>query len=189
MRGGAVRALRKLAALAHLLSGAVVIGLVAAFAWSPLRGALGRAVDLPVARIALGACLAVLALGTLAASLAALLARRPPSCVHPGGDPDIEVSVAALESIARTAAEREDVMVESVRGRIGGKDRSRVRFTIEAIAFTDRGLAELARRVQSRVAAACDAMLGEKGVTAVVRFLPSKTTVISKEAPREQAQR
>ncbi len=97
------------------------------------------------------------------------------------------VTVGALEAIARAAAEREDVLVESVRGRVAGKDRSEVRFTIEAIAFTDTGLAELAGRVQASVERACDAMLGEQGVTALVRFLPSKTTIVTEEAPRERA--
>ena len=106
--------------------------------------------------------------------------------VRLGGDASIEVSVAALASIARVAAEREDIMVESVHGRVVGRDRNEVHFTIEAIAFVNDGLGELAARVQCQVNDACNAMLGVEGVTTLVRFLPSTTTVVSKEVSREQ---
>ena len=182
-----MRVLRKICAFVYLVAALAVLAMVTGLTFGPMTDRFDALLDLESVRIALAACLVILALGALATVIAAFAARREPDCVHPGGDPDIEVTVGALEAIARAAAEREDVLVESVRGRVAGKDRSEVRFTIEAIAFTDTGLAELAGRVQASVERACDAMLGEQGVTALVRFLPSKTTIVTEEAPRERA--
>ena len=53
--------------------------------------------------------------------------------------------------------------------------------TVEAIAFTDQGLDALAQRMQRRVETACEALLGTPGVVARIRFLPSKTTIVTKE--------
>ena len=72
-------------------------------------------------------------------------------------------------------------MIESVEGKIGGRGRDEVRLTIEAIAFTEEGLEPLADRMRQRVVDACERMLGTSGVTARVRFLPSKTTIVTKE--------
>ena len=58
--------------------------------------------------------------------------------------------------------------------------------TVEAIAFTEDGLTELAKRIQKSIERACDETLGASGATALVRFLPAKTTVVTKEVSRER---
>ena len=115
-----------------------------------------------------------------------MFARREPSCVHPAGERNIEVTLAALSSCARTAAERDDrVMVEHVEARVQGSDESRVRFKVDAIALDERDVASLAVAMQQRIEEACDTMLGTPGTTVRVRFLPSKTTVQTVEVSGE----
>ena len=115
-----------------------------------------------------------------------MFARREPSCVHPAGERNIEVTLAALSSCARAAAERDDrVMVERVEARVQGSDESRVCFKVDAIALDDRDVASLATAMQQRIEEACDTMLGTPGTTARVRFLPSKTTVQTVEVSGE----
>ena len=126
------------------------------------------------------------ALGVLAVFFRLMFARREPSCVHPAGERNIEVTLAALSSCARAAAERDDrVMVEHVEARVQGSDDSHVRFKVEAIALDDKDVAALATSMQQRIEKACDTMLGTPGTTARVRFLPSKTTVQTVEVSGE----
>lgn len=181
-----MRIFKKICALVYLLSAIVVLGLVTGLTYGPFTARFERLLDHPVAQVVLAVCLVLLALGALITVLAIFLARREPTCLNPGGNPDIEVSLSALDSTVRSAAEREGVLVESVRGRIFGRSRDQVRFTVEAIAFTDQGLTELAERVQASIEHACEQTLGASGVTALVRFLPAKTTVVTKEVPRER---
>ncbi len=193
--GDRVRVLGKIGALLYLVAAVVVTGVACGLGVAPAMGAIAepftRRLTLMLehmpARIALAACAAVLVLGVLITVIKAFLARRPPDAVHPAGDPDIQVTCAALTSIARAAAEAEGVMVESVKARVAGKDRSQIRFTIEAIAFIDHDLARYAAYIQERVQAACERMLGATGVTVSVRFLPSKTTIVTKEVSRDRA--
>lgn len=181
-----VRVFKKLCALVYLLSALAVLGLVTGLTYGPFTARFERLLDRPAAQVAIAVCLVLLALGALITVLAIFLARREPTCLNPGGNPDIEVSLSALNSTVRTAAEREDVLVESVSGRISGRDRDQVRFKVEVIAFTDQGLTELARRIQLRIERACEETLGVPGATALVRFLPAKTTVVTKEVPRDR---
>ena len=77
-------------------------------------------------------------------------------------------------------------VIEGVEGRIIGRDRDRARLLVEAIAFTDEGLAGLAHGIQQRVTDACTRLLGTAGIEVRVRFLPSKTTIIAREVPDER---
>ncbi len=177
-----MRAIRKLLAVVYLVAAATVLGL---FACSLARVPLGRIdglLELPGVRVALLALAALVGVGVLATVVATLAERPEPAGVRVGGNPDIEVSLDALTSAARrAAAEGEDVLIESVEGRVAGRDGAEVRLTIEAIAFTEAGLDRVARRMQQRVVEACEGMLGVPGVRARVRFLPSKTTIVTKE--------
>ena len=109
-----------------------------------------------------------MAIGVLLSFFRLMFARREPSCVHPAGERNIEVTLAALSSCARVAAERDDrVMVEHVEARVQGPDDSHVRFKVEAIALDDKDVASLATAMQR------------------VRCLPSKTTVETVEVSGE----
>ncbi len=194
-KGDRVRVLGKIGALLYLVAAVAVTGVALGSGIAPVMGTvaepftkrLALMLELMPARIALAICAAILLLGVLITVIRTFVTRRPPDAVHPEGDPDIQVTCAALTSIARAAAEAEGVMVESVKARVMGKDRSQIRFTIEAIAFTNSDLKRYAAYIQERVQAACERMLGATGVTVSVRFLPSKTTVVTKEVSRERA--
>lgn len=174
---------RKIALVVYLIAGIVVAGMFAGSLFGPLTGRFELILARPVVRLLVAVCLAVVALHLVATVVRLCVERPAPDCVHPGGNPDIEVSIEALASVACVAAADRDIMVESVDARVTGRERDAVRITVEAIAFTDTGLEGLAHRIQQRVADACESMLGTSGVTARVRFLPSKT--VTKEVPGE----
>ncbi|MCI7730957.1 alkaline shock response membrane anchor protein AmaP [Enorma burkinafasonensis] len=183
-----MRVLRKLCAFVYLLATIVVVGGMVAlrFGTARIQERLGSLLDRPAGSIALGVCLAIVALGVLITVIRLFAERRELTSVHPAGNPNLEVRISALSSVARTAAEELDVLVDRVRSRVTGRDGSQVLVTLELIAFTEVGLADLGARVQAHVTEACERMLGAPGVTVRIRFLPSKTTVI-KEDRREQA--
>lgn len=181
-----MRTVKKILAGIYLLAAVIALGTCALLMLNARVPRLHALMSQPAFRIMVCVAACLTAFGVLIQVLRTFFAPREPSCVRLGGDASIEVSVAALASIARVAAEREDIMVESVHGRVVGRDRNEVHFTIEAIAFVNDGLGELAARVQCQVNDACNAMLGVEGVTTLVRFLPSTTTVVSKEVSREQ---
>lgn len=190
-----MRVLGKIGALLYLVAAVVVTGVACGLGVAPAMGAIAEPftrrlalmLELLPVRIVLAVCATILMLGVLVTVIRTFVTRRPPDAVHPEGDPDIQVTCSALTSIARAAAEAEGVMVESVKARVMGKDRSQIRFTIEAIAFTSNDLKGYAAYIQERVQAACERMLGATGVTVSVRFLPSKTTIVTKEVSRERA--
>lgn len=177
-----MRAIRKIFAVIYLVACACVVAVLACRLMEVDLGRLERVLADPTGRIALLVFAAITGLGALVTVVRTFAERPEPTCVHPAGNPDIEVTLAALTSTARRAAPGSDeVLVESVEGRISGRDRSEVRITVEAIAFTDEGLEQIADRMRRRVTDACERMLGTTGVTARVRFLPSKTTIVTKE--------
>ena len=184
-----MRALKKICAILYLLSAIVVVGGFAClrFGTADVRARIAELLDRPAGGIALIVCLAVVGLGVVVTVIVALVERKPPASVHPAGNPNIEVRLAAVTSVARAAAQEEDVLVERVRSRVVGRDASQVRVTLELIAFSEIGLESLGKRVQLHVEDACNRMLGAEGVTAEIRFLPSKTTTIPKEVTHEQA--
>lgn len=172
-----MRIFKKACALIYLVATAAALGYLGCLLYPPFAARASELMERLPVRIALAVCAGIAALGALIVAVRALAARREPQAVHPGGNPDIEVTIAALESTARAAAEREDVLVEAVRCRVVGADGATARFWIDAIAFTDQGLASLAARVQARVEQACNALIGMPSTRCTVRFLPSKTTV------------
>ncbi|MBM6776830.1 hypothetical protein H7U34_06015 [Collinsella tanakaei] len=177
-----MRAFRKVLAVLFLMAGIVVCGVFAAERAGVPLSHIDRVLDTPAGHVASLVCAAIAGLGILVVAIMTLAERPEITCVHPAGNPDIEVSLTALASAARRAAPGEDdVLIESVEGRVAGKGRDEVRLTVEAIAFTDQGLDALAQRMQRRVETACEALLGTPGVVARIRFLPSKTTIVTKE--------
>lgn len=177
-----MRAIRKILAAIYLVASACVVAVLACRLMEVDLGRFERALESSAGRIALLVCAAITAAGALIMAIRAFAERSEPTCVRVAGNPSIEVTLAALASTARRAAPGgDDVMIESVEGKVSGRDRSEVRLTIEAIAFTDQGLDELACRMQQRVREACERLLGAEGVTCRVRFLPSKTTIVTKE--------
>ena len=177
-----MRALRRILALIYLLSGALVIAMFAGYLFSPAARNIEVLFQKPAVRIVLLVCMAILGLGTLVATMAH---RRVVTCVHPQANPDIEVSLAAIESVARSAAQDPTALIESVEGRVIGRDADQVRVHIDAIALGRDNLTERAQRIQGRVTHALDTMLGAAGATVCVRFLPSKTTITTQEVTRE----
>lgn len=182
-----MRLLKKFGAVLYLAAAIVVVGGFACTHFAPPL--LSRRIDMllshPGGRIVLIASLVIVGVGVLLSALVALFEQRPPSSVHPAGNPNIEVRLAALTSAARVAAQTEDILVEDVRARVVGHNEDQVRVVLEVIAFTDTGLEPLGRRIEERVRAACEQLLGATGVTVSVRFLPSKTTTVTREVSGE----
>lgn len=171
-------AFKKFCTVVYLVATALVLGCLLGLLYGPFMGRFQVLIASRGGRVFLVACCAVIAVGAAASACSVFLRRREPDCIHPAGHADIEVTCSALESAARAAASAEDVMVERVRVRAESRDDSAASVYIEAIAFVNEGLDELARRVQQRVRAACEQMLGVGDVSVRVRFLPSKTTEI-----------
>lgn len=174
-----MRVLKRALAIVYLAAAVVALGTLVCQFWGPYTYRFMLLMRDPMPRIVVTACGGVVALGVLVGFFRLMFARREPSCVHPAGERNIEVTLAALSSCARTAAERDDrVMVEHVEARVQGSDESRVRFKVDAIALDDRDVASLAAAMQQRIEEACDTMLGMPGTTARVRFcrprLPSR---------------
>ncbi len=181
-----MRVLKRLIAVIYLAAAVVALGTFAGLYWGPYTHRLMLMMRNPVARIAVTACGGLVAFGVLIGVVRLFVARREPRCVHPAGERDIEVTLSALCSCARAAAEQqEDVLIDAVEARVLGSDDSRVRFKIDAIALGDGDLKGTASRMQQRIEQACDTMLGAPGATARVRFLPAKTTVRTVEVSGE----
>ena len=181
-----MRVLKRALAIVYLAAAIVALGTFACLYWGPYTYRFMLLMLDPALRIVVTVCGAIVALGVLVGVGRLMFARREPSCVHPTGERSIEVTLAALSSCARAAAERDDrVMVEHVEARVQGSDESRVRFKVDAIALDDKDVVSLAAAMQQRIEEACDAMLGMPGTTARVRFLPSKTTVQTVEVSGE----
>ena len=177
-----MRVLKRALAIVYLAAAVVALGTLVCQFWGPYTYRFMLLMRDPLPRIVVTACGGVVALGVLVGFFRLVFARR----VHPAGERNIEVTLAALSSCARTAAERDDrVMVEHVEARVQGSDKSRVRFKVDAIALDDRDMASLATAMQQRIEEACDTMLGTPGTIARVRFLPSKTTVQTVEVSGE----
>lgn len=183
-----MRAIKKIIALVYLLAAVVLLGWVAIVMFTPWADELLYQTErFPlVSAIVCGVCLGIVALGVLVGFFRLFFSHREPDCVRSGDAEGVEVTLAAIESCARMAAPGDDdVMIENVDGRITGGDRSSVKLKIEVIAFTDTGLDALGARIRDRVITACGNMIGSADVTALVRFLPAKTTVHTVEVSDE----
>lgn len=172
---------KKLCAVVYLISCALALGTFAASLYGPAAGSVEALLEKPAFRIVLAVCLSVCALQALWVLLRVIIERPEPDCVRIDGADEVQVTLAAIESVARTAAREDDVLIEEVRGSIQGRDASGVRVAIDAIALTDSGLDELAERMRERVENALQTMLGTPASSVRVRFLPSKTTTVTKE--------
>lgn len=173
-----MRVFKKICALVFLLAAVGSLGFLGGLIHPATTGRFTELMGRLPLRVALVVCMALTALGVVTVVLRTLFQRRPISVVRLQGRSDIEVATDAVSSVARIAAEEAGVMVESVRCRAAAADVAGVRVEIEAIAFVDQGLSQLADRVQDAVRRACETLLGTSDVTVRVRFLPSKTTVI-----------
>lgn len=181
-----MRVLKRIIALVYLGAAVVSLGTFAGLYWGPYTHRFYLMMREPAARVVVTACGAVVALGVLIEAIRLMVGRREPACVHPAGNPDIEVTLAALESCAKTAAAATSgVLIDRVEGRVTGSDESHVRFKVDAVALEVSDLSAVAAAMQSRIEAACNDMLGTTGATARVRFLPSKTTVQTVEVSGE----
>ena len=165
-----MRVLKRALAIVYLAAAIVALGALVCQFWGPYTYRFMLLMRDPMPRIVVTACAGVVAFGVLLSFFRLMFARREPSCVHPAGERNIEVTLAALSSCARAAAECDErVMVEHIEARVQGSDESHV----------------LATSMQQRIEKACDTMLGTPGTTARVRFLPSKTTVQTVEVSGE----
>ena len=186
LKGARVRVLKRALAIVYLAASIVALGTLVCQFWGPYTYRFMLLLRDTMPRVVVTVCAAIVALGVLIGFFRLMFARREPSCVHPAGERNIEVTLAALSSCARAAAERDDrVMIERVEARVQGSDDSHVRFKVEAIALDDKDVASLATAMQQRIEEACDTMLGTPGTTTCVRFLPSKTTVQTVEVSGE----
>ena len=151
-----MRVLKRALATVYLAAAIVALGTLVCQFWGPYTYRFMLLLRDTMPRVVVTVCAAIVALGVLIGFFRLMFARREPSCVHPAGERNIEVTLAALSSCARAAAERDD-----------------------------RDVASLATAMQQRIEEACDTMLGTPGTTARVRFLPSKTTVQTVEVSGE----
>ncbi|MDY2777978.1 MAG: hypothetical protein SOU51_06325 [Collinsella sp.] len=176
----------KTAAAIYLLAGTAVAVALSATLFDPLKGRFEVLLANRIFRIALIVCLAICVLQMLYVLARIILDRPEPECVRPAGSDGVEVTVAALESVARSAARDRDALIEDVRCRVMGRDASALKVDIEAIALTDAGLDTLAARIRDRVDASLATLLGSVESTVRVRFLPSKTTTTTREVSGER---
>lgn len=180
-----MRRVRIFALIVYVLAGICVVGMFAGSLFGPYTARFAELLSLVWVRIALAVCLAIVCAQLIAVVVALIIDRPEPTCVRLEGNSDIEVSVDALTSVARVAATDPDILVEDIRARVVGRDKSEVQIHVDAIALVEHGLEGLARQVQQRVQEACERTLGTTGVSVSVRFLPSKTVTVTKEVAGE----
>ena len=163
-----MRVLKRALAIVYLAATIVALGTLVCQFWGPYTYRFMLLMRDPMPRIVVTACAGVVAFGVLLSFFRLMFARREPSCVHPAGERNIEVTLAALSSCARVAAERDDrVMVEHVEARVQGPDvlRSRLsRLTIRtwhlwlprcSSASKEPAIPCSARRVRPRASVFC----------------------------------
>ncbi len=180
-----MQALKRLIAIVYFLASALVLAAFGGYLFSPEARRIEVLFQKPVVRYVLLVCLIIVGLGVLIGTLRMLTSRRPVTCVHPHGNPNIEVSVGAIESVARQAAADPEALVEAVHSRVSGRDASEISVAIDAIALGRENLDVRAERMRERVQNACESMLGGESVSVTVRFLPSKTTIVTQEVAHE----
>lgn len=173
--------LKKACAIIYLLAFAVVLASFASSLAGPFSRDAAELLDLPAFQAFLAACMAICALQALYVLGRVVFDKPEPRCIHPQGVTDLEVTTSALEAVARTAARDEDVLVDRVLVRIRGRAHDALYVTIEAIALDDTALDVRAAAMRSRVEQAMRDMLGTSCASVRVRFLPARTTVVTKE--------
>lgn len=173
--------LKKAAASVYLVAGALVLCSFIGSLAGPFAPRFTELLELPAYQVLIIACAAICVLQMLYVLGCILFDRPEPRCVHPLGAPDFEVTIPALESVARTAAQQDDVLVDRVQVRIRGREANAVHITIEAIALEEEGLDAIAESMRHRVERALRDTLGASCSSVRIRFLPTRTTVVTKE--------
>ena len=106
-----MRVLKRALAIVYLAAAIVALGTLVCQFWGPYTYRFMLLMRDPMPRIVVTACGGVVAIGVLVSFFRLMFARREPSCVHPAGERNIEVTLAALSSCARAAAERDDRVI------------------------------------------------------------------------------
>ena len=181
----AVRILKRIVAVGYLLVCIVVLGGFGFLVFGPYQAQAAELFELFWVRVAAAICLCIVAVYSLVVILRLFFKRPDPTCVHPDGNPDIQITMGALRAVVEASAQDDELLIEQIRIRVKGHDHARAHVRIEAVALTNHDVSGLAQRVQARVDAACKDMLGTSDVTVQVRFLPSKTETFIKEASGE----
>lgn len=185
VRGGVLKQVRKFALVVYILAGVCVVAAFAGSLFGPYTSRFTELIGTPVGQAFIAACLIILSLQMLAVLIALLFDKPDPSCMRLDGNPDIEVSIDALISVAKTAAQNPDIMIENVDARVIGRDKATVRVRVEAIPLVEYGYEGLARQLQQRIQNELDHTLGVSGANVQVRFLPSKTITVTREVAGE----
>lgn len=173
--------LKKVGASVYLVAGALVLCSFIGSLAGPFAPRFAELLELPAYQVLMVVCAGVCVLQMLYVLGCILFDRPEPRCVHPLGTPDFEVTIPALESVARTAAQQDDVLVDRVQVRIRGREANAVHITIEAIALGEEGLDVIAESMRRRVERALRDTLGASCSSVRIRFLPTRTTVATKE--------
>ena len=171
--------LKKVAASVYLVAGALALCSFIGSLAGPFAPRFAELLELPAYQVLMVVCAGVCVLQMLYVLGCILFDRPEPRCVHPLGTPDFEVTIPALESVARTATQQDDVLVDRVQVRIRGRKANAV--TIEAIALEEEGLDAIAESMRHRVERALRDTLGASCSSVRIRFLPARTTVVTKE--------
>ena len=169
----------------YLLASVIVLGGTICLVFTSYADRMEELLEIDAARIVFAVCIGILVLYALILFFYMIFKRPEPKCVHPGGNEEIQITLKALESVVRASAPEDDMMVENIRIKVKGRDQGTARVRIEVIPLTNHGLEQMGERIQERVTTACENMLGTPGVEVRVRFLPSKTETIIKEASGE----
>lgn len=172
--------LKKVAASVYLVAGALVLCSFIGSLAGPFAPRFAELLELPAYQVLMVSCAAICVLQMLYVLGCILFDRPEPRCVHPLGTPDFEVTIPALESVARTAAQQDVVLVDRVQVRIRGREANAVHITIEAIAL-EEGLGVIAESMRHHVERALRDTLGASCSSVRIRFLPTRTTVVTKE--------
>ncbi|MBY4798205.1 hypothetical protein K6V98_07585 [Collinsella sp. AGMB00827] len=177
-----MRPIAKIAAVIYVLAAAAVIGLAVAQLDTDLsRRAAILLLQLPV-RISLMVCGAIVGIHALYMLLRVCFDHPEPAAIRLAEAPEIEVSLAALEGVSRLAAEDESgILVDRVLVSVRGRARDRVCVRLDAISLVGSNLAAQGKRMEERVTKAVARMLGTSVAEVHVRFLPTKTTIQTKE--------
>lgn len=176
-----MRRMRKIGVALYLIAAVVVTGLFTGSQFGPHTDRFNALLTVPWVRVLVFASACVVLIQMAVLLIAAIADRPEPAFLRLAGDARLEVALPALVSISRTAAERDDVLIEEVGAHVRGRDRSEAHIEIEAIALVDGDLAALGQEMQGSVQRACEQMLGVPGVSVRVRFLPSKTVTVTRE--------
>lgn len=180
-----MRRIERIGRFLFIVAALVVSSVLGALLVGPYRHRVALLLRDDAVRVVLLTCLAIVCVQVLVSIVCLVFERPEPRSMRLAGSEDIEVSREAIESIARVAARRDDVLIEDVRARVAGPSRDHARIRIEAIALTQQSLSELAGCMQRAVQRACDEALGLDGATVCVCFLPSKTTTVTREVTGE----